>query len=67
MTHSEVPPGVPTLQRLKTAITYTFTETTRGGIVRISTANVEARSALHEFLTYQIEEPSPEGEGFSVD
>ena len=56
MTHSEVPPGVPTLQRLKTAITYTFTETTRGGIVRISTANVEARSALHEFLTYQIKE-----------
>jgi hypothetical protein len=56
MTHSEVPPGVPTLQRLKTAITYAFTETTRGGIVRISTANVEARSALHEFLTYQIKE-----------
>jgi SAM-dependent methyltransferase len=56
MTHSEVPPGVPTLQRLKTAITYTFTETTRGGIVRISTANVEARSALHDFLTYQVKE-----------
>ena len=56
MTHSEVPPGVPTMQRLKTEIVYAFEETARGGMVRISTANAEARAALHEFLTYQIKE-----------
>lgn len=56
MTHSEVPPGVPAMQRLKTEIAYTFEETARGGIVRISTANAEARAALHAFLTHQIKE-----------
>ncbi|HLG55354.1 MAG TPA: methyltransferase domain-containing protein [Vicinamibacterales bacterium] len=56
MTHSEVPPGVPAMQRLKAEIAYTFAETARGGIVRIATANVEARAAVHEFLTYQIKE-----------
>ncbi len=56
MTHSEVPPGVPVMQRLKTEIAYTFEESARGGIVRISTANAEARVALHAFLTYQIKE-----------
>ena len=35
MTHSEQPPGVPELQRLKSEITYIYTETPRGGIVRI--------------------------------
>jgi SAM-dependent methyltransferase len=56
LAHSEVPPGVPVLQRLKTEIAYVFQETERGGIVRISTSNPEARAALHEFLTYQIKE-----------
>jgi SAM-dependent methyltransferase len=56
MTHSEVPPGVLAMQRLKAEIAYTFEETARGGIVRISTRNAEARAALHEFLTYQIKE-----------
>jgi SAM-dependent methyltransferase len=56
MTHSEVPPGVPVMQRLKAEITYTFEETPRGGIVRISTSNAEARAALHEFLIYQVRE-----------
>ena len=54
LTHGEVPPGVPVLQRLKADIAYVFQETERGGIVRISTSNPEARAALHEFLTYQI-------------
>ena len=56
MTHSEVPPGVVAMQRLKAEIAYTFEETPRGGIVRISTRNADARAALHEFLRYQIKE-----------
>jgi SAM-dependent methyltransferase len=56
MTHGEVPPGVPALQRLKAQIVYTFEETGRGGLVRIATTNAEARAAIHEFLTYQIGE-----------
>jgi SAM-dependent methyltransferase len=55
-THSEFPPGVSVMQRLQKDISYTYQETPRGGIVRIATANTEARAAIHEFLTYQISE-----------
>ncbi len=55
-THSEFPPGVPMMQRLQQDISYTYQETPRGGIVRIATANAEARAAIHDFLTYQIAE-----------
>jgi ubiquinone/menaquinone biosynthesis C-methylase UbiE len=53
-THSEIPPGVPIMQRLKDAITYTLEETATGGVVRIATSNAEACAAIHEFLTYQV-------------
>ena len=55
-THGEVPPGVPTLQRLKASITYTYEEVERGGLVRITTADREALDAVHAFLRYQIKE-----------
>jgi SAM-dependent methyltransferase len=51
-----VPPGVAVMQRLKADMAYRYEETPLGGIVRISTANAEARAALHEFLAYQIKE-----------
>jgi hypothetical protein len=56
LTHSEMPPGVATMQRLKAQITYTFEPTERGGVVRITTANTEALNAVHQFLRYQINE-----------
>ena len=56
MTHSEMPPGVATMQRLKTAISYTFETSERGGVVRIATSNADARDAVHDFLRYQIKE-----------
>ena len=55
-THSEFPPGVPVMQRLRKEISYTYQDTPRGGIVRIVTANAEARAAVDQFLTYQITE-----------
>lgn len=55
-THSELPAGVPVMQRLKDAITYTYYETAGGGIVRIHTTNTEALAAIHEFLAYQVQE-----------
>ena len=56
MTHSEMPPGVTTMQRLKAAITYRFEATKDGGFVRITTSNADAREAIHDFLRYQIKE-----------
>lgn len=55
-THSEFPPGVPVMQRLKDAISYTYAETPGGGTVRIATTNAEALAAIHQFLTYQVTE-----------
>ena len=54
--HDQTPPGAPTLQRLKTEITYKFENTDRGGRVRIMTMNAEALSAIYEFLRFQIKE-----------
>jgi hypothetical protein len=58
MTHSETPPGVSTMQRLKATITYRFEATERGGVVWIVTSNADARNAIHDFLRYQIKEHS---------
>jgi hypothetical protein len=56
MTHSRVPPGVPTMQRLGSTIQYSYEETKTGGRVLISTANPEALKAVHEFLRFQIKD-----------
>jgi len=52
--HDRVPPGVPTLERLKKAIAWRFEKTSQGGRVRIVTHNLEARNAVYEFLRFQI-------------
>jgi len=52
--HDRVPPGVPTLQRLKDAVSYRFEKTERGGVVHIATQNKEALEAVHDFLRFQI-------------
>jgi hypothetical protein len=50
--HDQVPPGVPTMKRLKDAITYGYVATERGARVEISSANPDARSAIHDFLRF---------------
>lgn len=54
--HAQTPPGVPTMQRLKAVISYSYEETERGGRVRIMTKDSEATAAVHEFLIFQIKE-----------
>jgi hypothetical protein len=52
--HSQTPPGVPALQRLKAEITYRFEKLDRGGRLSITTRNTEALQAVHDFLRFQI-------------
>lgn len=52
--HDQVPPGAPTMQRLKSALLYRLQRTDRGGYVIITTTNPEALAAVHEFLRFQI-------------
>jgi hypothetical protein len=54
--HEQVPPGVPEMQRLKSAISYKYEETEQGGRVRISSDDAQAVAAVQSFLRFQITE-----------
>jgi len=54
LVHSQTPPGVPVLQRLKSEVSYKYQDIDRGGRVRIATKNADALAAVHEFLRFQI-------------
>lgn len=54
--HDQEPSGVPVMKRLANTIQYQFHETERGGEVTISTKSPEAVQAIHDFLTFQIQE-----------
>ena len=54
--HDQTPPGAEIMQRHKGELQYTFEQTERGGRVRINTKNQDARSAIHDFLRFQISE-----------
>lgn len=54
--HEQVPPGVATMQKLKSDIQYKFEETEQGAKIRISTKGPEALQAIYEFLRFQIKE-----------
>ena len=56
ITHSRVPPGVATMQRLKADIQYKYEELPAGGRVVISTTNQQALQAVHQFLAFQIDD-----------
>ena len=53
-THSRVPPGVPTMRRLRSVIRYKFEPIGGGGRLRMISRNPEALLAIHEFLKFQI-------------
>jgi hypothetical protein len=53
-THAEVPPGVQTMRERKSRIRYTYEEAPDGARVVISTTDRAARTAVHDFLKYQI-------------
>jgi hypothetical protein len=56
MTHGEAPAGVRAMEQQKHKIAYTFEELPDGGRVVITTTDRRAKSAVHEFLRYQIRE-----------
>jgi len=55
-THGRVPPGVETMQRLRSDITYQYQPLKNGGRLRISSTRPEAVNAIHDFLKFQIED-----------
>jgi hypothetical protein len=63
--HDQIPPGVPTMQKLKSDIQYKFEETEQGARIRISTSSPEALQAIYDFLRFQIKEHKT-GDSFDV-
>jgi hypothetical protein len=64
--HDQIPPGVPTMQKLKSDIQYKFEETEQGARIRISSNSSEALTAIHDFLRFQIKEHKT-GDSLEVD
>ncbi|MGB7622731.1 MAG: hypothetical protein WBN92_10320, partial [Terriglobia bacterium] len=54
--HDRTVPGVPALERLKSEIKYEYAQTAAGGKVQIGSRNPEAITAIHDFMTFQIQE-----------
>jgi hypothetical protein len=54
--HDKTPPGVPIMQAKKDAIHYRFEQTSMGGQVRITSADSDALTAIHQFLVFQIQD-----------
>lgn len=56
MTHAEMPAGASAMRTLRDRIKYQYEEVPNGARVRITTNDVEALHAIHEFLSYQVGE-----------
>jgi hypothetical protein len=54
--HSQVPPGTTEMKEKRAEIDYSFEELPDGGRVRISTKNHDSLNAVHDFLSFQIED-----------
>lgn len=54
--HGQMPPGAAVMDQLKEEISYTYEETDKGALVRITTKNPDALAAIKSFLKFQIEE-----------
>ena len=53
--HDAAHTGMASLSQLKDKVSYTYTETNRGGRVLIQTTDAEALAAVHAFLKQQIQ------------
>ena len=54
--HDQTVPGVAAMQRLKSEIRYGYEELPAGAQVQIRSSNPEAVAAIHDFLSFQIQD-----------
>lgn len=54
--HDVVPPGVPVMKAKHKAISYVYEPTNGGARVRITTTDKDALEAVHQFLSFQIDD-----------
>jgi len=51
--HAQEVPGTDVMARKRDVITYTYAELPRGGELRLTTADPEALTAIHDFMAFQ--------------
>jgi hypothetical protein len=56
LVHDQIPPGVLVMKEKRTEISYNFEKLPAGGRVRIKTTNADGLKAVHDFLSFQIED-----------
>jgi hypothetical protein len=54
--HARTPPGVPTMKKLRHEIQYRVEDLPNGARVRVSSQNLKAVAAIHDFLKFQIQD-----------
>lgn len=54
--HAQKPPAITVMESLKNFIKYEYEETEAGGRIRISSDELDARAAVHDFLRFQIKD-----------
>jgi hypothetical protein len=54
--HGYEPDGIAQMERARGDIRYRYESLDRGGRIRITTKSAEARSAIHDFLRFQVTE-----------
>jgi TusA-related sulfurtransferase len=54
--HDTVPPGAETMKRLNSKIRYVVSNTAGGAQIRITSDDIDAIQAIHDFLKFQIED-----------
>jgi hypothetical protein len=54
--HDQVPPGVPVMKDKRDQISYSYEELPFGARVKIKTSDADALKAVHDFLSFQIED-----------
>lgn len=52
--HGYAPAGVAAMKRLQSDIAYRYEQLPAGGRIRITTKSAEARTAIHDFLRFQV-------------
>jgi len=52
--HDAIPPGTPTMSKLRDQIRYVYSDAPQGAKISIASKNKEAVDAVHDFLRFQI-------------
>jgi hypothetical protein len=54
--YGKLPDGTPQLKKMRDTVTFAAVPEENGGVLRLLTVNPQAKSAIHDYLRYQIDQ-----------